>query len=160
MSNQVSAISVTMPSAEAIRRLQSSVTKEGPAGAIVGEFGRRGYVGSFNGSAFRIRVARPMSQFYATYVFGRIDEQEVGSVIAFHFGHSSYANWALWVIRIVGALLVGGALIAAVQQPVFVFGAMFVALGVGLLLWAYRLRADDKERLLSLIVASTRAENV
>jgi hypothetical protein len=144
---------------EALRRLQKHVRKESVTGAIIGERANGGYVGSFEGTVFRFRMARPMSQFYATYLYGEVKQHDGAQVITFRFGHRTSATWALWIIRLVGALIVATTLVAALQQPVFVFGAVFVAVGIGLLLWAYRLRPDDKERLRSLLVTSTRRDS-
>lgn len=155
MTDQADALTVAMPPDEILHRLQSRVAPDGMAGAMFGDRAHQAYVGSFNGRAFRIRSGRPMPQFYATYLFGRIEEKDGGSVITFRFGHRPSATWALWILRIVGAFLVSGALLAALQQLVFFFGAVFVAVGMGLLLWAYRLRADDKERLRSFVVTAT-----
>jgi hypothetical protein len=139
---------------ETLRRLRARVQEESPQSILFGDRFGVGYVGSFEGNAFRIRIGRPLSRFYATYVFGRVDGRNAHSVIRLHFGRRLAAAWALWIIRVVGLLLVAATLAAAFRQPVFVSGAVFVTFGLGLLLWAYRLRPDDMKRLRGLITSS------
>lgn len=101
-----------------------------------------------------MRRAQRLSAFYATYLFGRIEEREGGSAILFHFGRRSLAEGALWVMRVAGVVLVAGALLAAIQQPIFVLGALLTAVGTGSLLWLYRMRDEDKDRLHQLVTSA------
>jgi hypothetical protein len=149
-------VAVGLPAEEVLRRLKATVASETSIGGVLWDPVGRGYVGSFSGQTFRIRIARRTPRFYATHVFGRVEERPTGSGIIFHFGRRSYATWAIWIIRIVGATLFLAALVAAVKDPVFAFSAIFVALGVGSLLWLYRIRNDDQERLRALIVSAGR----
>lgn len=146
-----------LPPDKVLARLRSSVGQETALGGIIWDTTDREYVGSFDGMKFRIRIARRTPQFYATHVFGRVEDRDRGSVVVFHFGRRTSASVALWIIRIAGALLVGGALLAAFQEPlepIFLFAALWVAAGIGSMLWLYRLRPRDRDRLRKLILAS------
>lgn len=145
-----------MPPTETLQRLERGTTPERVTGALLGERSP-GVVGSFRGNEFRIRIARPVSQFYATYLVARVEPSEQGSEIVYRFAHRTWAAAALWVLRGAGALLVSGALLAALAQPVFIFGAFFVGIGTALLLWTFRLRQADKDRLLSFVIGSTQS---
>lgn len=147
-----------LTSDEVVRRLQARVAPEGPARGTLWDITDRGYVGGFKGNTFWIRIARRAPQFYATHVFGRIEERPAGSAVVIHFGHRQYATFVLWIMRALGLLLVGGALLAGMRQPVFLLGALWVVAVTSFLLWIYRLRSEDKDRLRSLVVASTRTD--
>lgn len=146
-----------MPPAETLQRLERGTSRESLTAALLGERSP-GVVGAFRGNEFRIRIARPMSQFYATYLVARVESSEQGSMIVYQFAHRTLARAALWVIRGAGALLGSSALLAALAQPVFIFGAFFVGIGTALLLWTFRLRQADKDYLLSFVIGATRSQ--
>lgn len=134
-----------------LERLRGTVTADRGVAAVTGDLREGSYAGLVDGSSFRIRVTHRMPQFYATYLCGNVEVRSGQSMITFHFGRRAPATFALWVIRVLGGLLILGSLLAGMRQRVALVALVLVAFGVGLLLWLYRLRSDDMERLRTLV---------
>jgi hypothetical protein len=143
-------VSLALSSAEAIARLANRVAPEGPLGFAVGD--RSGdYVGVFEGARFRIRRATPIARPYAVQAYGSVHDRNGGSVVIVTLRRSHVMTALVWVMRILTLVLMAGALLAAIRQPVFLAFGVFVALGGGALLWDARERTRDRQDLRRLI---------
>lgn len=78
-----------------IRRLQVDVAPESSSSAAMGERAGRAYVGTLEGLRSRIRLARQMSAFYATYMVGQAEDVQDGSIITFQFRRRTAAEFAV-----------------------------------------------------------------
>ncbi len=135
---------------EAIERLSRRVAAEKPLSFAVGDWSD-GYVGVFPGPTFRIRRARRLAQPYAVQAYGSIPDDDGGCIVTVHFRRARVMTGFVWAMRIFGLVLLSGSLLAAVRQPVFLAFSLFIAIGVGALLWNARERQGDRDDLRHLI---------
>lgn len=146
---------------EAMERLSRRVAAEKPLRFAVGDWSD-GYVGVFRGAAFRIRRGRRVAQPYAVQAYGSIRDDDHGCVVTVHFRRARVMTGFVWAMRIFGLVILAGSLLAATRQPVFLAFSLFIAVGVGALLWDARERQGDREDLRRLVrqaLADVQAES-
>jgi hypothetical protein len=146
---------LTMSSREALDHLASRVPPERPLALLTGDW-IDGYVGAVRPEGFHIRRATNIPRLYAVQAFGSIVDEGMGSVVRIRFRRNRFAAGLVWFMRIFTLLLVAGALLAALRQPVFLTFGAFVAVVAGAIIWNARERESDRRRLREFVLNAFR----
>ena len=142
---------LTMSSREALDRLASRVRPERPLALTTGDW-IDGYVGAVRTDGFNFRRATNIPRLYAVQGFGSIVDEGMGSVVRIRFRRNRFTTGLVWFMRILTLLLVAGALLAALRQPVFLAFGAFAAVGGGAIIWNARERESDRRRLREFVL--------
>jgi hypothetical protein len=114
---------------------------------------RPGVIGSVRGGQFCLQNSFVLPRYHDVRAYGTVRPLDpLRSAISVEFRRSTLSKWAVWIMWLLGLLLVGSALLAATQKPVFLFFAAFTAAGAGLLIWSTRQPAEDQERLRAFMI--------
>ncbi len=142
---------IAMSANEALRRLSEGVaTKRSQPGAAGGRFSWHP-----NGMRFVIKVRRLLPGPYAMRAVGEVEDEGAGGRIDVRFKQDPVGVALRWVEVVLALLLIGGSVIAATRQPVFLAFAVVVAIGTAALLWSQRAREEEVAALRELIVGAT-----
>ncbi|TMF22597.1 MAG: hypothetical protein E6I28_14350, partial [Chloroflexi bacterium] len=129
---------------EVMARLSSRVRSARVMSALTGDWSQgEGVVGSISERGFDLRRKRFVANPYAVHAFGTIRRNALTTIVV-EFRRTHLATWVLRILRALGILIVGGALVAALRQPIFLTFAAFAATGMAVLFWGWRERAEDR----------------